>query len=179
MDLQSLQQLIKDYQDFPQAGVVFRDISPILRDPVAFKFAIDQMAELAKKYEFNKIAAVDARGFLLGSPLAYMLGKGLVLCRKPDKLPGDLITTSYGYEYSASSLSVQREAIQEGDRVLIVDDVLATGNSFLAGCDIVTQLGGRIPAMICLVEITTLPGRNLLNEKTNNTPIESLLKLES
>jgi adenine phosphoribosyltransferase len=179
MDLQSLQQLIKDYQDFPQAGVVFRDISPVLRDPAAFKFALDGLVELAKKYEFNKIAAVDARGFLLGSPLADRLGKALVLCRKPDKLPGELITTSYGYEYSASSLSIQRDAIQEGDRVLVVDDVLATGNSFLAACDIITQLGGRIPAMLCLVEITTLPGRKLLDEKTNNTPIESLLKLEA
>src|SRR4051812_27868807 len=106
MDVPALQKLIKDYPDFPQKGVVFRDISPILADPEAFKFAVDTMAQQIESIQFDKIAAIDARGFLMGGALAIRLKKGLVLCRKPTKLPGELETVSYGYEYSSGSLSM-------------------------------------------------------------------------
>lgn len=179
MRAQDLQKLIKNYPDFPQPGVVFRDISPILADPEAFKAAIDAMVEQAEKLEFDKIAAIDARGFLFGGAMAYRLKKGLVIFRKPAKLPGELLTETYDYEYSTGSLSIQKGVISKGDKVLIVDDVLATGNTFLAAHNLVTKLGGDVVAHSCFVELTYLHGRQLLEKETRATSINSIIRLKS
>jgi adenine phosphoribosyltransferase len=179
MDVAALQKLIKNYPDFPEKGVVFRDIAPILVDPDMFKFAIESMAEQVKALRVDKIAVVDARGFLFGGALANRLGKGLVMCRKPAKLPGELVTADYGYEYSQGSLSMQRTAVQPGDKILIVDDVLATGNTFLAAHQLINQLGGGVVTFLCLVELAYLNGRQLLEEHANNTPVRSVITINS
>jgi adenine phosphoribosyltransferase len=173
-----LQQYIKSYKDFPAKGVIFRDISPVLANPKAFKFAIDSMVAQVEQLEFNKILAIDARGFLFAGSLADRLQKGLILCRKPSKLPGDLATESYGYEYSTDSLSVQKNAIQSSDKILIVDDVLATGNTLLAAYKLVTKLGGSIAGVACFIELGYLNGRQLLKENNENIKIYSVLNLE-
>lgn len=177
MDKTALQKLVKDYRDFPQKGVIFRDISPILADPEAFSLAIDCMVEQLKTIAFDKIAAIDARGFLFGGVLADRLGKGLVLCRKSAKLPGQLETAQYGYEYSAASLSIQRGVIKPGDKILLVDDVLATGNTFQAAEQIIANLGAEVAAISCLLELTYLNGRQLLESNSLSVPTYSVLKL--
>lgn len=178
MNIAELLKLIKNYPDFPEKGIVFRDISPILSDPTALQFSIDSMIEQVKDVSFNKIAAIDARGFIFGGAMAQRLNKGLILCRKPSKLPGRLETVSYGYEYNSSSLSVSAEMIDKEDKILIVDDVLATGNTFLAAEQIFEKLGAEVKAISCLIELNYLNGRDLLVKHTASIPIYSVLKLE-
>jgi adenine phosphoribosyltransferase len=170
---------MRNYPDFPQKGIIFRDISPILADPAAFAAAVDAMAEQISEFEFDKIVAVDARGFLFGGALAYKLGKGMVICRKPAKLPGDLVTQSYGYEYDSASLSIQKTAVSKDDRVIIVDDVLATGNTFLAAYHLIDELGGRVEAFACFVELAYLNGRELLEKEAASTPIRAVINLQT
>jgi adenine phosphoribosyltransferase len=166
MDILELKHRIRAYKDFPKKGVLFQDISPVLADPEAFSFVIDSLVEQTKADSFNKILAIDARGFLFGGALAYRLGKSLILCRKPGKLPGELATVSYDYEYSSGSLSIQHDACGEGDHVLIVDDVLATGNTLRAAYQAVTDLGGQVSAVACVIELVSLHGRNMLEARS-------------
>ena len=175
----ALQQYLTTYQDFPSAGVQFRDISPLLADPAAFSAAIHALAEKVKLLSFDRIVAIDARGFLLGGALAYDLHKGVVLCRKPSKLPGELVTESYRYEYSSSSVSLQKNAVKPGDRLLIVDDVLATGHTAVAACRAATQLGGTVVAVLNLIELVYLEGRKLLEQETHGIIVESVIEVSA
>lgn len=177
MDANDLQKLIKDYPDFPQPGVIFRDISPILNDAAAFKASVDALTEIARTLDFDKIVAIDARGFLFGGALACSLDKGIVLCRKNSKLPGELVTAGYAYEYSSDSLSLQKASLQPGERVLIVDDVLATGSTFLAAKQLVDRLGGTVAALACLIELGYLNGRQTLEAQAAGTALHSVIKL--
>lgn len=170
--------LIKSYPDFPKKGIIFRDISPLLADASAFALALDLLQAKAKKMpQFNKILAIDARGFIFGGVLADRLKKGLIICRKPNKLPGSLIEEKYGYEYSSDVLTIQRDAIIAGDRILIVDDVLASGNTLLAAGQLVQKLGGEVSGILCLLELNYLKGRELVAGNINQ--IEAILKIES
>ncbi len=180
MEPQDFRKYIKDYQDFPKKGVIFRDISPLLADPKAYSAAIEAMEAKAKTMPaFDKIVAVDARGFIFGGALALRLCKGLILIRKAAKLPGELATQTYGYEYASDTLSLQRDAIKPGDRFLIVDDVLASGNTLLAAYQIITKLKGQVAGILCLVELSYLDGRKLLKENLKTPKIQSVLRLET
>src|SRR3989344_4861272 len=138
-----LLKFIKSYPDFPKKGIIFRDISPLLADASAFALALDLLEAKAKKIpQFNKILAIDARGFIFGGALADRLKKGLIICRKPSKLPGSLIEEKYGYEYSS--------------------DVLASGNTLLAASHLVNKLGGGVSGILCLLELNYLKGRELV-----------------
>lgn len=179
MKIPELKQRIRNYPDFPKAGIIFRDISPILAEPKAFRAAIDLMVAKLVDLQFDTILAIDARGFIFGGVLADRLNKKLVLCRKPSKLPGTLLTEMYGYEYDSASLSLQADALKPGEKVLIVDDVLATGSTFLAAHELVAKLGGRTAAIICLVELAYLEGRKNLDAKLSSVTINSIMNLSA
>lgn len=176
MDLDLLKSKIRSVEDWPKPGVVFRDITPALEDKESFKFLIDEMARLAQEAGqgegIDKIVGIDARGFILASALAYKIGAGLAIARKKGKLPRETIYRQYGLEYAADCLEMRKDSIRAGERVLIVDDVLATGGTMRAVCDIVKELGGEIAGILFFIELEGLKGR----EKLAGQKVESLLK---
>lgn len=169
---------IKSYPDFPKKDVIFRDISPLLADAKAFTAAIDAIVNLTKKLpNFDKIVAIDARGFIFGGALADRLHKGMVPCRKPNKLPGELLTQNYGYEYDSTSLSIQRGAIKPGEHVLIIDDVLASGSTLLSAYKLVNEAGAKVVGIICFLELSYLNGRQLLTDEAPKVRVNALINL--
>lgn len=157
-----LARLIRTIPDFPVKGILFRDITTLIRDGEAFQEAIDTMVEHYIDVDIDVVAAIEARGWIFGAPLAYELGAGFVPIRKPSKLPGEKLSLSYSLEYGANTLEVHRDAIAPGTKVLIVDDLLATGGSSRAAADLVEKLGGEVVGLAFLVELTDLKGRDRL-----------------
>jgi adenine phosphoribosyltransferase len=169
MDLKAF---IRDISDFPQKGVIFRDITPLIKNPDAFKYAIDTIVEEVKKYEFDLVVCPEARGFIIGAPIAYLLGKGFVPVRKPGKLPYKTVSDTYELEYGKAELHIHEDAIEPGQKVLIVDDVLATGGTALALKRLVEKVGGTVVASAFLIELTYLNPRNLLKDLPIIAPIK-------
>ncbi|AFG35576.1 adenine phosphoribosyltransferase [Fervidobacterium pennivorans subsp. shakshaketiis] len=169
MDLKAF---IRDIPDFPQKGVIFRDITPLIKNPEAFKYAIDTIVEEVKKYEFDLVVCPEARGFIIGAPIAYLLGKGFVPVRKPGKLPYKTVSDTYELEYGKAELHIHEDAIQPGQKVLIIDDVLATGGTALALKRLVEKVGGTVVASAFLIELTYLNPRNLLKDLPIIAPIK-------
>lgn len=161
MDLKSY---IRDIKDFPTPGIMFRDITPLLMDSKAFNYVVDAFAERYTASTFDTIVAVEARGFLFGAPLAYHMAKPLVLARKQGKLPAESIKAEYALEYGTSVVEMHRDSISSGDRVLIVDDVLATGGTLAAAAQLVERAGAKVESLALLAELTDLGGRNRLQE---------------
>ena len=151
--------------DFPKPGILFRDISPLLANPAAFKEAIRQMEVLAKQCDYSHILGIESRGFIFGSALAHQAHKGLALARKPNKLPLASHRESYGLEYGADSLEIQQSTLPAGARVLIVDDVLATGGTIIAASQLLKKAGFEVAGAITLLKIKGLNGNNLLSQK--------------
>uniref|UniRef100_A0A7V4KBV7 Adenine phosphoribosyltransferase n=1 Tax=Fervidobacterium pennivorans TaxID=93466 RepID=A0A7V4KBV7_FERPE len=169
MDLKAF---IRDIPDFPQKGVIFRDITPLIKNPEAFRYAIDTIVEEVKKYEFDLVVCPEARGFIIGAPIAYLLGKGFVPVRKPGKLPYKTVSDTYELEYGKAELHIHEDAIEPGQKVLIVDDVLATGGTALALKRLVEKVGGTVVASAFLIELTYLNPRNLLKDLPIIAPIK-------
>ncbi len=171
----------KDYigtiPDFPKKGIMFRDITPTLENPEAFKCVIDDFAALAEQYNFNKIICADARGFIFGSALAYKLNKGLVLARKPGKLPSPGFSFGYELEYGSNTLVIPKDSINKSDKVLIVDDLLATGGSAGAMMELIKMSGATPAAAFFYIELPDLNGRAYM-KKVNDLPIHSLVCFE-
>jgi len=163
---------IRVIPDFPQAGVRFKDITTLLKDGPAYQAAINQMKELVQHYKIDKIAGPEARGFVIGGPLAYAMGVGFIPIRKSGKLPAECITASYELEYGKDQLAMHKDAIRPGDNVLIADDLLATGGTIATSINLVEQLGGHVIGAAFLIELTYLNGR----EKIPGTDIISLVK---
>ena len=153
---------IRDVPDFPQPGIMFRDITPLLADPVSFGRAIELMA--GPFPTVDKVVAIESRGFILGAPVALALHAGLVPVRKIGRLPADTIREDYSLEYGTASLEIHRDAIAPGDRVLIVDDVLATGGTVRAAANLVQRLGGEVTGVTLLIELAFLDGRANLTD---------------
>jgi len=153
---------VRDIADFPKPGVVFKDITPLLGDPSAFRATIDALVEPHVGAGITKVLGVEARGFILAAPVAYGLGAGFVPVRKVGKLPGAVEATEYALEYGTDVLEVHRDALAPGERVLIVDDVLATGGTAAATVRLVEALGGEVAGLSFLVELTFLGGRREL-----------------
>jgi adenine phosphoribosyltransferase len=145
--------------DFPKPGIQFRDISPLLGNPAAFAQAIEHMASLAQQLDYTHLVGVESRGFIFASALALRVQKSLVLVRKPNKLPLASHQESYGLEYGSDALEIQNTSLPKGSRVLLIDDVLATGGTLLATSKLVQQVGANAIASICLLEIECLGGR--------------------
>lgn len=161
MDLRSL---IREVPDFPKPGVNFKDITTVLRDGDALRYVIQRMADRFRDYQPERIIGVESRGFLLGAPLAYELGVGFVLIRKSGKLPADKISMEYELEYGTDELEMHVDAIKPGQRVLIVDDLLATGGTMEAAAKLVERLQGDIVGFSFLIELSFLGGRSRLGD---------------
>lgn len=163
---------IRDIPDFPKAGVVFKDITPLLADAQAFRTAVDLLGDRYRDRGVQIVVGVEARGFIIGSALAYKLGAGHVVIRKAGKLPYKIHRAVYHLEYGTDTLEIHEDALDSGARVLIADDVLATGGTVAAAIDLVKKLGGEIVELAFLVELTFLKGR----EKLEDYPLFSLIK---
>ncbi len=157
-----LKSKIRDVPDFPQPGIVFRDIMPLLADEHAFAQLIDELAAWAEEREPDVVLGAEARGFITGGALAYKLGCGFVAARKPGKLPWRTVSATYALEYGTDSLELHADAIREGGRVLVHDDVLATGGTAKAKCELVEQLGGEVVGVAFIISLDFLNGRDRL-----------------
>ena len=155
--------LIREVPNFPKPGVLFYDITTLLKDPQALRSIVDELADRYRDKEISKIIGIESRGFIFGSALAYRLGVGFVPVRKPGKLPADIFEVKYNLEYGANSLAIHRDAVGIGENVLIVDDLLATGGTAAATVNLVRQLGGQIVGLAFLIELASLRGREQLN----------------
>ena len=159
-----LKSLIRDVRDFPRPGIVFKDITPLILDGDGFRIAVDMLAAAFADEEIDVIAAPEARGFIFGPPLAYHLGCGFIPIRKPGKLPHDRASITYQLEYGEDTVEIHRDAIKAGDRVLLVDDVLATGGTMQACSRLMESLNGKIVGCLFLMELAFLNGRERLTD---------------
>jgi adenine phosphoribosyltransferase len=158
-DVPILKDLIRDIPDFPKAGVVFKDITPLLADPEGFALVVESIASRFEGLGVTKVVGVEARGFIIAAPVAGRLGAGFVPVRKVGKLPSVTVKVSYDLEYGSDSLEMHRDAVEPGQRVLIVDDLLATGGTASATVNLVKQLGGEVEGVAFLIELADLNGR--------------------
>jgi adenine phosphoribosyltransferase len=159
MELEQIKGLIRDVPDFPQEGIVFKDITPVLADPIAFSTLIDLIVVHFGRGNVDKVVGIEARGFILASPVAYHFGAGFVPVRKQGKLPSETIAEEYSLEYGTATLEIHVDAVSPGERVLIVDDVLATGGTAKATASLVERIGGKVCGIACLIELDFLKGR--------------------
>lgn len=166
--------LIRSIPDFPIKGILFRDITTLIRDGDAFQDVIDSMVEHYIDTDIDAIAAVEARGWIFGAPLAYELGCGFVPVRKPSKLPAEKIAVSYALEYGQNTLEMHKDALTPGTKVLLVDDLLATGGSSRAAIDLIEKLGAKVVSVAFLIELVDLKGR----EKLKGYDVYSMIKFE-
>ncbi|WP_041076000.1 adenine phosphoribosyltransferase [Thermotoga caldifontis] len=157
-----LKDFIRDIPDFPTKGIIFRDVTPLLRNPAAFQKAIDEMTRTIQDMNFDLIVSPEARGFIFGAALAYRLAKGFVPVRKPGKLPYQTVSVEYSLEYGTAQLHMHSDAVQKNQRVVIVDDVLATGGTAAAIVDLVKSVGGEVAGMCFLIELSYLSPRERL-----------------
>lgn len=171
MDLKSK---IRVIEDFPKEGISFKDITTLLQDGEALKYSIDKMAESLKDKNVDIVVGPEARGFIFGVPVAYALGAGFVPVRKPGKLPAETIETSYSLEYGSDTLAIHKDSIKPGQRVAVVDDLLATGGTLASVVKLVEELGGEVVSINFAIELTGLNGRE--NFKEYN--VESLVEYE-
>ena len=162
MELEQLKSLVRDVSDFPQEGIVFKDITPLLADELAFSTVIDLIVVHFGRGNVDKVVGIEARGFILASPVAYHFGAGFVPVRKVDKLPWETESAEYELEYGTATLEIHRDAVAPGERVLIVDDVLATGGTARATAQLVGRIGGKVVGIACLIELGFLNGRDKL-----------------
>ncbi|MEW5757966.1 MAG: adenine phosphoribosyltransferase [Candidatus Omnitrophota bacterium] len=165
---------IRNIPDFPKKGIIFRDITTLIENKIAFKKAIDLMAKQFKNVKIDKVAGVEARGFIFGGAIAYKLGVGFVPIRKKGKLPYKTKSISYSLEYGVDTLEIHEDAIKKGERVLIIDDLLATGGTVKAVCDLIDSVGGKIIGIEFLIELVDLKGR----QKLSKYPIVSFVEFE-
>lgn len=161
MDIKSK---IDIFEGFPKEGISFKDINSLIRYPEAFRFVIDEFYKIAKALDVNLVCIPEARGYIFGTPLAYLLNVGLVPVRKPGKLPGEVVAEEYDLEYGTNTVEIQKNAIKPGDRVVIIDDLLATGGTMKAAIDLVEKLGGEVCGALFLIELTELKGRENLKD---------------
>ncbi len=156
---------IRVVEDFPQPGISFKDITTLLKDGEVYQAAIDQLAEYAQAKGADLVVGPEARGFVIGAPIAYKLGKGFIPVRKPGKLPAEAIQVKYDLEYGQDALAIHKDAIQLGQKVVVADDLLATGGTIAATIKLVEQLGGDVVGCAFLIELTELGGRKRLGAK--------------
>ena len=161
-DVSTLPSYIRDVPDFPQPGVLFKDITTLLREPVAFRGVVDFFAKHYHDHALDVVAGIESRGFIFGAPLAYVLGVAFVPIRKFGKLPAERVEEAYELEYGTATIEIHRDAIAPGARVLLVDDLLATGGTMRASCNLVEKLGGQVAGLAFLAELTFLDGRRRL-----------------
>jgi adenine phosphoribosyltransferase len=158
-----LRKLIREVPDFPKPGILFYDITTLLKEPEAFREVIDRMVEQVQGTEIDVVVGMESRGFIFSAPIAYQLRAGFVPVRKLGKLPAETIEVEYALEYGTATLEIHRDAISEGQRVLIVDDLLATGGTVMGTIELVQRLGGQVAGLSFMVELSALRGREQLS----------------
>lgn len=168
----NLESKIRNIQDFPKPGIGFKDITTLLKDGEAFKAAIDKIVENLKDKEVDYVVGPEARGFLLGAPVAYALGVGFVPIRKPGKLPAEVVSFEYDLEYGTDKIEMHKDSIEEGKKVVIIDDLLATGGTVEAATKLIESLGGEIVSIQFLIELEFLNGK----DKLKGYDVESIIK---
>ena len=158
-----LKQIIRSIPDFPEKGILFRDITTVLQDGAALREAVSQMASFIEGKDFDLVAGPESRGFIFGVPIAYNMSKGFVPIRKKGKLPSKTLSKEYALEYGTSTIEMHADAIQKGQRVVIIDDLLATGGTCKAAAELIQDAGGIVSAMVFFIELEALGGQALLN----------------
>ena len=169
-----LKKHIRSIPDYPKKGILFRDITTLIKDAKAFKYTNDKIIDLAKKIEFDKVAAIESRGFVFASAVSYKLGKPFILLRKKNKLPAEVHSVDFELEYGTATIEVHKDSISEGDKVLIIDDLIATGGTANAAAKIVEISKGKVAGFIFVINLFDLPGNDLLKNKGYKT--ESLIE---
>ncbi|MEU8505190.1 adenine phosphoribosyltransferase [Streptomyces brevispora] len=166
---------IRDVADYPKPGVMFKDITPLLADPVAFTALTDALAELCVKHGATKIVGLEARGFILAAPVAVRAGLGFVPVRKAGKLPGATLSQAYELEYGTAEIEIHAEDLSPDDRIMVIDDVLATGGTAGASLELIRRAGARVAGVAVLMELGFLAGRARLEEHLQGAPLEALI----
>ena len=167
-----LKVLVRDVPDFPKPGIMFRDITPLLQNPIGLNYVINSINDMFIDKEIDYVVGIESRGFMFGTPLVAKLGAGFVPIRKPGKLPGEVHSIEYELEYGSDCLEMQQSAMQPGSRVLIVDDLIATGGTAAAAANLIQQAECDIAAFVFIIELTELNGRNKLPQ----VPVSSLIQ---
>ena len=163
---------VRDIVDFPKKGIVFRDITTAVKDPKALKFMVDFLTEQYEDKKIDYVVGIESRGFIFGAPLAYNLGAGFVVVRKPGKLPADVVSQEYSLEYGTDKIEMHADAIEEGKNVLVVDDLLATGGTVDAACKLLKKVGANIVGAAFIIELSDLKGR----EKLEGVDVVSMIQ---
>lgn len=171
MTIPALKNAIRDIPDFPKKGIIFKDITPLLAEPALFKLAVDTLAGRHAESRIDRVCVVESRGFLFGSAVAYQLGAGIVPIRKKGKLPHETLEAAYDLEYGTATLQVHVDAFEPGTRVLLIDDLLATGGTAEASARLIEQLGGKIIEIQFLIELAFLHGREKITKYPVFAPI--------
>ena len=172
--MENIKKAIRTIPDFPKEGIMFRDITTLLKDADAFKEAIDALVEHYRHQTFDLVAGIESRGFIIAGIIAHLLGKGFIPIRKPGKLPADTYRVDYELEYGKDAVEMHKDSVFKGARVLVVDDLLATGGTMKAACDLVEKAGGIVTECAFIVDLPDLKGRN----KLQNYPIFTLVEFE-
>ena len=172
--MKKLEDYVVTIPDFPEPGIMFRDVTSVCQDPEGFKLAIDEMQKLITDLDFDIIAGAESRWFIFGAPIAYNLNKSLVLIRKKGKLPRETVEETYSLEYGTATIEMHKDAVKPGQKVLLVDDLMATGGTVEAMIKLVEQLGGKVAGVLCLMELAGLNGR----EKLKGYRVDSALIYE-
>lgn len=160
--MKKIEEYVRTIPDFPEPGIMFRDVTSVIQDPDGFKLAIDSMIQLLDGVDFDVVVGAESRGFIFGAPIAYALGKAFVPIRKKGKLPCETISADYELEYGHATIEMHKDAILPGQKVVVVDDLIATGGTIEAGCKLIEQLGGEIVKVLFLMELAGLKGREKL-----------------
>lgn len=172
--MKKLEDYVRSIPDFPEPGIIFRDVTSVCQDGDGFKLAIDKMQELVADLDYDIVIGAESRGFIFGAPIAYNHNKPLVLIRKKGKLPCETIEQSYDLEYGSATIEIHKDAIKPGQKVLIVDDLMATGGTIEAMIKLVEKLGGEVAGILCLMELAGLNGR----EKVKGYRVDSAIIYE-
>lgn len=162
--MSEVEKYIKSIPDFPKPGIIFRDVTSVTENPEGMKLAIDEMDMLLDGVDYDVIAGAESRGFIFGAPLAYKNNKGLVLVRKKGKLPRETVEMSYDLEYGQATIEIHKDSIKPGEKVVLVDDLIATGGTIEAAAKLIESLGGIVVKMVFLIELTDLKGRERLSK---------------
>ena len=169
-----LKKHVRSIPDYPKKGILFRDITTLIKNAQAFKYTNDKIIELARRIEFDKVAAIESRGFVFASTVSYQLNKPFILLRKKNKLPAEVHSIDFELEYGKATIEVHKDSIEKNDKVLVIDDLIATGGTAEAAAKLIEISGGNVAGFIFIINLFDLPGNNLLKEKSYFT--ESLLE---
>ncbi len=172
--MKKIEEYMRSIPDFPKKGIIFRDMTAALNDPEGLQLVVDSLKDCIKDIDFNIIGGIESRGFITGMPLAYSMHKAFLPVRKKGKLPCQTIEESYDLEYGSATIEIDRTAIKSGDRVVLVDDLIATGGTMKAACRLVERLGGKVVGILFLMELVDLKGRDVLKDY----PVYSVIKYE-